>query len=119
LDKPVDKLWASGFFRGIACGGNLRANKLTTCATWREKKGDVGFPVPNGADCARMGMDNLYVWVYQYEAPENGNPVRHNSYRTRESVESRGGAILHATGKQVPGYEVTEGLWRPDRNPVA
>ena len=66
-----------------------------------------------------MSVDNLYVWVYQFEAPENGAMVRHNAYRTRESIEKRGGTLLHQTGKQVPGYEVTEGMWKPDRNPVA
>lgn len=65
-----------------------------------------------------MGLDNLYVWVYQFEVIENGVPVRFSVYRTQESVEARGGRILHATGKQVPGYEVTEGMWKPDRNPV-
>ena len=66
-----------------------------------------------------MSLDTLYVWVYQFEASEGENMVRHSSYRTRESIEKRGGRILHQTGRQVLGHEVTEGLWRPDRNPVA
>ena len=65
-----------------------------------------------------MGIDNLYVWVYQFDAPENGSTVRHTVYRTQESIEARGATMLYQTGKQVPGYEVTEGLWKPDRNPV-
>jgi hypothetical protein len=51
--------------------------------------------------------------------PEQGKLVRNTCYRTRESVESRRGVILHGTGKQVPGYEVVDGLWRPDRYPAA
>ena len=65
-----------------------------------------------------MSVDDLYVWVYQFHAPENGSPVRYTVYRTQESIEQRGGTILHQTGKQVPGYEITEGMWKPDRNPV-
>ena len=66
-----------------------------------------------------MGLDDLYVWVYQYEASDNGVTVRHRLFRTRESIEKRGAAILHQTARQVPGYEITDGIWRPDRNPVA
>ena len=33
LDKPVDKLWVNGAFRGRACAGKLRAKWLTRCAT--------------------------------------------------------------------------------------
>ena len=65
-----------------------------------------------------MGVDNLYLWVYQFEAPENGAPVRHMTYRTSESIEKGGGTVIHQTAKQVPGYEITEGMWKPDRNPV-
>jgi len=61
----------------------------------------------------------MFVWVYQYEAPENGKPVTHASYRTPEAIEKRGGVLIRRSGKQVPAYEIdSSGMWRPDRNPV-
>ena len=65
-----------------------------------------------------LAHNALYVTVYQFEAPEGGVMIRHTVYRTRESIERRGGSMLHRTGKQVPCYEVAEGMWKPDRNPV-
>lgn len=70
-------------------------------------------------DDASMGIADLYIWVYQFEVSENGTHTRHTVYRTRDSIEKRGGVILHQTGKQVPGYEITEGMWKPDRTPLA
>jgi hypothetical protein len=61
----------------------------------------------------------LYVTVYQFETAENGVTVRHTGYRTRESIEKRGGSMLHRTGKQVSGDEIIEGLWKADPTPVA
>ena len=60
-----------------------------------------------------MGLDELYVWVYHYEAPEDEAESEPVSYRTRESIETRGGSVLPDTARQVPGYEIIEGLWKP------
>jgi hypothetical protein len=65
-----------------------------------------------------MGIDNLYVWVYHYEIAEGEAKVKHTTYRTQDSIQKCGGVALHKTGKQVPGYEVTDGIWKPDRTPI-
>ena len=63
----------------------------------------------------------MRIAVYQYQVLE-GNArtrVRSTTYRTRESIEQRGGKVLEDTARKVPAMELDgSGLWRPDRNPV-
>ena len=57
-----------------------------------------------------MVATNL-VTVYLYQTRE-AEPLPH-VYQTRETIAARGGRIVEASAREVPGCEITDhGLWK-------
>jgi hypothetical protein len=46
------------------------------------------------------------VTVFQYET-KDATTIRHELYRTRDSILAQGGTVLQNTARKVPSYEVT------------